>query len=83
MLRKLKGRNLAHLGCLIGLIIGVGGGLLLVTLLLVFAGLDATIATGIWLGLSFILGATGWVTGATLSSKYNRPDIFQSPPDSW
>jgi len=69
VLRKLKGRNLAHLGCLIGLIVGLSGGLMLATALLLVAGLDGTIAALIWLGIGFVLGAAGWIIGAALSSK--------------
>jgi hypothetical protein len=76
VLRKLQGRNLAHLGCLIGLIVGLGGGLVLATILLLVVGLDGTVAAFIWLGISFVLGAAGWITGSTLSGRYDRADTL-------
>ncbi len=56
-MKKLRGRNLAHPGCLIGITTGLIN-VSLNTLLL------------FWLGLTLGLGVIGWIIGDRLSSRF-------------
>lgn len=75
MLNQLRGRNLAHVGCLIGCILGLGVGIVLAAYLATL-GTDLNRAVLVWGGLTILLGGIGWVLGSVLSQKYN-----QLPPD--
>lgn len=69
MMNKMRGRNLAHPGCLIGITTGL-------TLGLILAGILAAINVSfildllIWLGLTVVLAAAGWFIGSALSSRF-------------
>lgn len=73
MMKKLRGRNLAHPGCLIGVTIGLTVGIVL-------AGILATINVAlntvlfVWLGFTLGLGAIGWIAGDRLSSRFPASD---------
>lgn len=62
MREQLRGRNLAHVGCLLGLIIGLSGGIALAWALILHNMAVGT-ALSIWLGLTVILGAAGYTIG--------------------
>lgn len=69
MMNKLRGRNLAHPGCLIGVTTGLIVGIILGGVLaMVNVPLNADLL--IWLGLTVVLGAIGWVVGSALSSRF-------------
>ncbi|GAC1617729.1 MAG: hypothetical protein NVS4B7_10030 [Ktedonobacteraceae bacterium] len=89
-MKKLRGRNLAHPGCLIGITTGLILGIILAGVLAkVFnTPLNALLLT--WFGLTIVLGVIGWITGDRLSSKFpaleeeaQTPDISSSPPGSF
>ncbi len=69
MMKKLRGRNLAHPGCLIGVTIGLIVGIVIAAIL---ATMNATLNTVllVWLGLTLGLGAIGWIIGDRLSSRF-------------
>jgi len=69
MLNKLRGRNLAHPGCLIGTTAGLVLGIILAGIL---ANLNVPLNTDllVWLGLTIVLGASGWISGSALSSRF-------------
>lgn len=69
MLNKLRGRNLAHPGCLIGTTAGLVLGIILAGVL---ATLNVPLSADllVWLGLTVMLGAIGWVSGSSLSSRF-------------
>lgn len=69
MFKKLRGRNLAHPGCLIGTTAGLVLGMVLAGILAV---LNVALTTDllIWLGLTVVLGALGWVSGSSLSARF-------------
>ncbi len=69
MMNKLRGRSLAHPGCLIGITAGLILGIVLASLL---ALINVPFNTDllIWLGLTVGLGALGWVIGSALSSRF-------------
>jgi hypothetical protein len=69
MLNKLRGRNLAHPGCLVGTTAGLVLGIILAGVLATFnVSLKADLLA--WLGLTVVLGAIGWVSGSSLSSRF-------------
>lgn len=69
MMKKLRGRNLSHPGCLIGITAGLTLGIVLAAIL---ATLNIALTTDllIWLGLTIALGALGWIVGNRLSSRF-------------
>lgn len=69
MMNKMRGRNLAHPGCLIGTTTGLILGIVLGGVL-AMANVSLTVDLLIWLGLTFVLGAIGWVSGSALSSRF-------------
>ncbi len=73
MMKKLRGRNLSHPGCLIGVTLGLTLGIMLAAIL---AMLNVALSTDllIWLGLTIGLGAIGWVIGDRLSSRFPTLD---------
>lgn len=69
MMNKLRGRNLAHPGCLIGVTTGLTLGIVLAGVL-AMSNVALNTDLLIWLGLTAGLGAIGWVTGSALSSRF-------------
>lgn len=72
MREQLQGRNLAHVGCLIGLILGLSGGIMLAWELILH-NVATTLALIIWVGLTVVLGTIGFFTGTAVSDKGPRP----------
>lgn len=72
-MKKLRGRNLAHPGCLIGVTIGLIMGIVIAAIL---ATMNAALNTVllVWLGLTLGLGAIGWIIGDRLSSRFPALD---------
>ena len=72
-MKKLRGRNLAHPGCLMGVTMGLILGIVLAAIL---ATLNVALNTDllVWLGLTFGLGAIGWIVGDRLSSRFPAAD---------
>jgi hypothetical protein len=73
MMKKLRGRNLSHPGCLMGVTLGLILGIVLAAVL---AMLNVALNTDllVWLGLTIGLGAIGWVIGDRLTSRYSALD---------
>jgi hypothetical protein len=63
MLRQLQGRNLAHVGCFFGLVLGLSVGIVLAGIL---AARNVAIAIALfsWLGLTVVLAGIGYVAGS-------------------
>ena len=70
MMKKLRGRNLAHPGCLIGITVGMTLGIVLAEVLVAVFTVALNTVLLSWLGLTIGLGAIGWVVGNRLSSKF-------------
>ena len=70
MINKLRGRNLAHPGCLIGITTGLILGIVLAGLL-AMANVAFNTDLFVWLGLTVGLGAIGWIVGSALSSRFS------------
>jgi len=70
MMKKLRGRNLAHPGCLIGTTAGLTFGIILAGILAQLFNISLNTLLLTWFGLTLVLGAIGWITGDRLSSKF-------------
>ncbi len=79
MMNALRGRNLAHPGCSIGVTAGLIIGIVLAGLL-AMANLPFGVVLLVWLGLTVGLGAIGWVVGSALSSRF--PPLEGEKPES-
>lgn len=66
MMKRLQGRNLRHPGCLIGITAGLSIGIVLAGVL-AYASIPYTTLLWIWLGITIVLGTTGWIIGARMS----------------
>ena len=71
MLDQLRGRNLAHVGCTIGLVAGLLLGLIGALIVIqVMQSLDAVnIATILWIGATLLLGGLGYYLGGAISRR--------------
>lgn len=69
MLDQLRGRNLAHVGCTIGLVSGLLFGLIAALIVIqVMQNLTAVnVATIVWIGATILLGGLGYVIGGRVS----------------
>jgi hypothetical protein len=70
MMKKLRGRNLGHPGCLIGISAGLALGIVVAGILAI--GFNVALSTDllIWSGLTVGLGIIGWVIGDRLSARF-------------
>ena len=72
-MKKLRGRNLSHPGCLIGITLGLILGIVIAAILAtlnVALNLDLLI----WLGLTIGFGTIGWIIGNRLTSRFPALD---------
>jgi hypothetical protein len=71
MLEQLRGRNLAHVGCTLGLLAGLVVGLILAAVIVQVIQTKAAVnwATGVWLGLTFALGVVGYIAGGRFTAR--------------
>jgi uncharacterized protein YacL len=77
MMNKLRGRNLSHPGCLIGITVGLILGIVLAAILATL-NVALNIDLLIWLGLTIGLGAIGWVIGNRLTSRFTVLEEYSS-----
>lgn len=70
MINKLRGHNLAHPGCLVGVTLGLTIGIILAGVMAVAYNVALNIDALTWLGLTVVLGALGWVVGHRLSPRF-------------
>ncbi|HEY7342076.1 MAG TPA: hypothetical protein VH591_14455 [Ktedonobacterales bacterium] len=71
MLDQLRGRNLAHVGCTLGLTGGLLLGLIaaLVIIQVMQNSNGVNIATAVWLGATVLLGGLGYYLGGYVSRR--------------
>ncbi len=81
MMRNLRGRNLAHPGCLIGVTAGLTLGIILAGVLAAVFSVALNTDLLVWLGLTVGLGAVGWIIGDRLSSRFPALEE-EAPPQS-
>lgn len=91
MMRQLRGRNLAHPGCLIGVTTGLIIGIILGGVLASVFSVALNTVLLIWLGLTVGLAIIGWIIGDRLSSRFPAleeeqetmtPDTVDAPPSA-
>ncbi|MGB8346359.1 MAG: hypothetical protein WCD86_15855 [Ktedonobacteraceae bacterium] len=70
MINKLRGRNLAHPGCLIGVTMGLTIGIILASVMAVAYNVALNTVALTWLALTVGLGALGWIIGHRLTSRF-------------
>ena len=80
MMKKLRGRNLKHPGCLIGITIGMIVGIVLAGVLASVYNVAMTIDMWVWFGIMIVLGAIGWIIGDRLSSRF--PALEEETPEA-
>ena len=80
MMKKLRGRNLAHPGCLVGVTIGLTLGIVLAGVLASVFAVTLNTVLLIWLGLTLGLGAIGWIASDRLSARF--PALEEGASDS-
>ncbi|MDQ2905582.1 MAG: hypothetical protein ABI456_15850 [Ktedonobacteraceae bacterium] len=80
MMNKLRGRSLAHPGCLIGVTIGLTLGIVLAGILAAAFNVPLNILLLVWFGLAVVLGAAGWVIGTRLTSRF--PPLEEEHPEA-
>jgi hypothetical protein len=69
MMNKMRGRDLGHPGCLIGLTTGLILGIVLGAVLAV-ENVPFNLDLLIWLGLTVGLALLGWIIGSALSPRF-------------
>ena len=82
MMKRLRGRNLAHPGCLIGITTGLTFGIVLAGILAAIFNVALNTVLLSWLGLTLGLGALGWIIGDRLSSRFPALEDEPSGPES-
>jgi uncharacterized protein YacL len=70
MMKRLRGRSLAHPGCLVGVTVGLTVGIILAGVLASVFNVALNTVLLVWLFLTIVLGAVGWVLGQRLTSKF-------------
>jgi uncharacterized membrane-anchored protein len=72
MMKRLEGRNLAHPGCLIGVTTGLIVGIIIAGVLAAVFNMALNAVLLIWLAVTLVPGAIGWIIGTRLTQKYRR-----------
>ena len=73
MMKRLQGRNLAHPGCLVGVTVGLTIGIILAAIL-ALNNVALNMVLLIWLGITLLLAALGWIIGNRLTSRFSTID---------
>ncbi len=81
MMKRLRGRNLAHPGCLIGITAGLTFGIVLAGILASVFNVTLNTALLSWLGLTLGLGALGWIIGDRLSARFPALEEETASPE--
>lgn len=70
MMKRLRGRNLKHPGCLIGVTLGVILGIIIAGVMASVYNVPLNTILWTWLAIILFLGALGWIIGSRLSSRF-------------
>ena len=70
MMKRFRGRNLAHPGCLIGVTAGLSFGIILAGVLASVFSVPYNTVLLTWFAMTVGLGAIGWITGAILTPRF-------------
>ncbi|HCI81559.1 MAG TPA: hypothetical protein DHW02_17935 [Ktedonobacter sp.] len=83
MMKQLRGHNLAHPGCLIGITVGLSLGIIIAGVLAVKFGTPYNTVLLIWFGMTIGLGIIGWFVGSALSPRFPAlPEDEAEPVES-
>jgi hypothetical protein len=82
MMKRFRGRNLAHPGCLIGITTGLTLGIILAGVLASVFSVELNNVLLTWLGLTVGLGAIGWIIGDRLSSRFPAIEVKEPTVDN-
>ncbi|MBE3559498.1 MAG: hypothetical protein IMW89_09760 [Ktedonobacteraceae bacterium] len=80
MMKQLRGRNLAHPGCLVGLTLGLTLGIIIAGFLASAFNVALNIVLFVWFVVAFSLAAIGWIVGDRLSSRFPPLEEEQASP---
>jgi hypothetical protein len=72
MVRQLRGRNLSHIGCTLGLVAGLSLGMLLALVALRLSP-SVNTAFAVFAGVTLVLGAVGYYLGTVATRHYAHP----------
>ncbi|GAC1502460.1 MAG: hypothetical protein NVS2B12_11930 [Ktedonobacteraceae bacterium] len=72
MMKHLEGRNLAHPVCLIGVTTGLIVGIVLAGVLAASFNVPLNTVLLVWLAITLLPGAIGWIIGDRLTAKHKR-----------
>ncbi len=70
MMKRLRGRNLKHPGCLTGVTVGVILGISIAGVMASVYNVPLNTILWTWLAIIFFLGALGWIIGSRLSARF-------------
>jgi MFS family permease len=70
MMKRLRGRNLKHPGCLIGVTLGVIFGIIIAGVMASVYNVPLNTILWTWLAIILFLAALGWIIGSRLSSRF-------------
>jgi MFS family permease len=79
MMKRLRGRNLKHPGCLVGVTLGVILGIIIAGVMASVYNVPLNTILWTWLGMILVLGALGWIIGSRLSSRF---PVEEAPEDT-
>ena len=70
MMKRLRGRNLKHPGCLTGVTLGVILGIVIAGVMASIYNIPLNTILWTWLAIILFLGALGWIIGSRLSPRF-------------
>lgn len=77
MRNAMRGRNLAHVGCMFGIVLGLTGGLVLAWNL-ILQSVASAIALLLWAIITVVLGAVGFFVGTAATQRDVTPPASES-----
>jgi MFS family permease len=80
MMKQLRGRNLKHPGCLIGVTLGVILGIIIAGVMASVYNVPLNTILWTWLAMILFLGALGWIIGSRLSSRFPAEETLADAP---
>ncbi len=80
MMKRFRGRNLAHPGCLIGVTAGLSFGIILAGVLASVFSVPYNTVLLTWFAMTVGLGAIGWIAGSILTPRFPAlPETEEEP----
>lgn len=82
MMKRLRGRNLKHPGCLIGVTLGVILGIIIAGVMASVYNVPLNTILWTWLAVILFLGVLGWIIGSRLSPRFPVEEREAVLPDA-